>query len=559
MTERRPQQNRTRRRFGLGPKVLALALLPTLVMAGLAAYTTWAGNRLLTGTLSELAGHQAELRRIDDTVAEAKDSMLTLQRRIAAMNDVHHRSLLRSDPALAAETRARRDEVMAAVDRASAAMAGLASAVRATGLLDVAGMDPDRRALMARRVGFLERSRTTLRRLTMLVNKANDRTIAVLAAGDGTRAINNFIYEEQARVAAVRTRLNRLGSVLVALGRDIAAAQDARTAARQAAARAQADWTSYAITVGLVLGVVAVSLGAASFAWFKLTRPFERMLASMRRLARGDLAAPIPSDQRDEWGDMAQALVVFKANAAEADRANRAKTEFLATMSHELRTPLNAVLGYAEILKDELIGPLGNARYRAYASDIYRSGRHLLDLINDVLDLAKVEAGHYKLAEDRVPVADLVEEAVRLVRPQATRKSLNLTTDLSAPEAALLGDERALKQILLNLLWNAVKYTPNGGSVVLTVGNGAGLRMVVRDNGPGIPEDEQRRIFEPFVQGDDARRLGIEGSGLGLALCRRLAEMHDAKLVLESATGQGTTVTVRFPATRVAPAREIVG
>jgi len=540
-----------RRRFGLGPKVLALAVLPSLLMAGLAAYTIWSGNRLLTGTLSELARHQAELRRIDDAVAEAKDSMLALQQRIAAMNDVHQRGLLRADPSLAAPTRARRGEVMVAVDRFAAGMGGLASALRAAGLLDVAGMDPGRQAMMARRVAFLERAPTTLRRLMMLVNKANDRTIDVLEAGEGTRAVNNFIYEEQARVQAVRLRLDRVASVLVALGRDVAAAQDVRTAAQQADARARAAWTGRAMALILILGVIGVSVGAAAFAWFRLTRPFQRMVASMRQLARGDLAAAVPRNQPDELADMAQALIVFKANAAEADRANRAKSEFLATMSHELRTPLNAILGYAEILKNEMMGPLGNAKYRGYAEDVYRSGRHLLDLINDVLDLAKVEAGHYKLAEDRVPVAGLLEAALALVRPQATRNSLDLRSELSKPEVALLGDERALKQILLNLVWNAVKYTPEGGQVVVRVGNGDGLRVTVQDDGPGIPEAEQRRIFEPFVQGGDARRLGVEGTGLGLALCRRLAEMHDAELALESVEGRGTTVSVRFPAWRV--------
>mgnify|MGYP006428662531 CR=1 FL=1 len=547
-----PSPRARRRRVGLGEKVLALAVVPILLMAAVTAYTMYASNRLLDDTLAQMRERQAEVSRIDAAVAASKDSILALQSVIAGLNDVHHRSLLRARPELAGATRAHRERVKTAVNDFRREVDTLSDSLRGANLLDASDLTVGTRKMMLRRLGYLERSRVTLQRLLMFVEAANDRTLAALESDRISRAVNNFIYEERARFQAVHDRLDRMAAVIVALSRDVSRFQEARNTAQNDAAQSEAARNATYLTLVLAFGVIGVALLAVIFALQNLTHPFARMIGAMRRLAHGELDTEIPRGQSDELEDMAQALTVFKANAAEADRANRAKSEFLATMSHELRTPLNAILGYAEILKDELMGPLGSEKYRGYAADIHHSGRHLLDLINDVLDLSKVEAGHYKMAKDRVRLDHVLEQTLALVRPQAGHKGLTLHHHVDLPPPILLGDERALKQILLNLIWNATKYTPENGAVTVEVRRGVGVEVIVKDNGPGIPLNEQDRVFEPFAQGKAARKDGVEGTGLGLALSRRLAEMHEADLTLESAEGAGTTIRVCFPARRVA-------
>lgn len=237
--------------------------------------------------------------------------------------------------------------------------------------------------------------------------------------------------------------------------------------------------------------------------------------------------------------------------AAEAERANRAKSDFLATMSHELRTPLNAVLGYSEILRDEIMGPLGSDAYRDYAGSIHASGRHLLDLINDVLDLARIESGRYTPVDTHVDMQAVLDRIQALVQPRVEAKAQSFSTRIEGAGFTLIADERAVVQILLNLVWNAVKYTPDGGDIHVSVAFNGGCRLTVSDTGPGIPEDEQKRIFEPFQRGSDTANTATEGTGIGLALTRRLIDAHGATLTLESAPGRGTSVIIRFPPERV--------
>ncbi len=225
----------------------------------------------------------------------------------------------------------------------------------------------------------------------------------------------------------------------------------------------------------------------------------------------------------------------------EAETANASKTAFLANMSHELRTPLNAILGFSEIISQECFGPVGNARYKDYAGDIHSSGAHLLSLINDLLDIAKIEAGRMEIAPHPLDARRTFDIALKLIASKAREKgqSLTIAVDPSAP--ALHGDERAIKQILINLVSNAVKFTPEGGriDVVASMARDGGFQILVKDNGPGIPRDKLDKIFTPFSQVDNRYDRQAGGTGLGLALVRGLAELHGGRAWIESEFGKG--------------------
>lgn len=238
----------------------------------------------------------------------------------------------------------------------------------------------------------------------------------------------------------------------------------------------------------------------------------------------------------------------------EAYRANRAKSDFLAGMSHELRTPLNAIIGYAELMTLEPAGPLGSDTYREYLSAIYSSGQHLLHLINDLLDLSKVEAGKMELAEETVTVGDVVAGAVLLVAERAERKGVILKNHVRGPLPPVRADKLRLRQILLNLLSNAVKFTPSGRHVEVTadLDQKGGMRIVVRDEGCGISEEDLQRVLQPFGQARNPLIRTEEGTGLGLPLARQFARLHGGDLILESREGVGTTATVLLPPVRVA-------
>ncbi len=242
----------------------------------------------------------------------------------------------------------------------------------------------------------------------------------------------------------------------------------------------------------------------------------------------------------------------------QAEAANRAKSAFLATMSHELRTPLNAIIGFSDIMLHELFGPLGNPRYHDYARHVQNSGRHLLELINDVLDMSKLEAGRFTLDEHWIDLADALESCRALSILPAERGHVQLTMTIPPDLPRLYADERAVRQVLLNVMANAVKFTPSGGRVEVEVccGGGSGeaqgdLVVTVRDTGIGIAPDALATIAEPFQQADSsiARRFG--GSGLGLSISRNLIDLHGGTLTIDSDLDRGTTVRILFPAARV--------
>jgi signal transduction histidine kinase len=236
-----------------------------------------------------------------------------------------------------------------------------------------------------------------------------------------------------------------------------------------------------------------------------------------------------------------------------AETANHAKSTFLANMSHELRTPLSAIIGFSEMMQREALGPVGSTRYRSYADDINRSGMHLLELVNDLLDLSKIEAGKMELAEDFVDFGRLIADCAALVREAAARAGIELAVDTDPRLSIVYADERMLKQILINLLSNAIKFTPRGGAVALaaTVEGSGGLEISVRDSGIGIEPRDMAKALEPFGQLPGAPQTGQPGTGLGLPLSRKLAELHGGTLEFESTAGQGTTVRLRLAAERV--------
>jgi PAS domain S-box-containing protein len=237
----------------------------------------------------------------------------------------------------------------------------------------------------------------------------------------------------------------------------------------------------------------------------------------------------------------------IEAAQARAEAANKAKSNFLANMSHELRTPLNAIIGFSELMREEMFGPLGNSRYNEYTGLIYSSGRHLLDLITDMLDMAKIEAGKMVLVPERLELTDALDDCLRILRSQAAAGEITLSTEIKGAPMMHV-DRRAIKQVLLNLLSNAVKFTPPGGKVVVSGWRARGRAYVaVRDTGIGISAEDMARLGNPFEQAKTDPLHAKGGTGLGLALVKALVEQHGGKLVMESCLGAGTTVVVDFP------------
>ncbi|MFC1673194.1 PAS domain S-box protein [Pseudomonadota bacterium] len=236
----------------------------------------------------------------------------------------------------------------------------------------------------------------------------------------------------------------------------------------------------------------------------------------------------------------------------EAELASHAKTQFLANMSHELRTPLNAIIGFSEIIKGQMFGPIENASYVEYSDNIHTSGKHLLDVINDILDVSRIETGTMEIRESDVDFRALAQSCLDMVREQAEHGKLDLTSELPEDLPLILGDEIRLKQIMINLLTNAVKFTPEGGEVGLDafINDDGSLTLHVKDTGFGIPEDQHLNILEPFEQVSDIYSRNHEGSGLGLYLVNSFVKLHEGELSIESAVDQGTTVTVVLPAAR---------
>jgi two-component system, cell cycle sensor histidine kinase PleC len=294
---------------------------------------------------------------------------------------------------------------------------------------------------------------------------------------------------------------------------------------------------------GDVVLLVLMSMAAQLFFVALANRLYASTVATLQSRAEKDAL----------FGELEQA----KANSDEARRraeeANLAKSRFLATMSHELRTPLNAILGFSEVMKNEVFGPHAAASYREYSTDIHDSGLHLLNLINEILDLSRIEAGRYELNEEGVQLAHLVEESRHMLGLRARGKSQSVHELIDPSLPRLWADERAVRQIVLNVLSNAIKFTPPGGEITIKVGwtSSGGQYVSVKDNGPGIPESEMPTVLASFGRGSLAIKTAEQGSGLGLPIVKGLVDLHGGGFQLLSRPRDGTEVIITFPAARV--------
>lgn len=292
---------------------------------------------------------------------------------------------------------------------------------------------------------------------------------------------------------------------------------------------------------GYLLGAMAVT--AQGYFTMLANRLYSTTLATLEARAEKDALI----------GELEQAKAKSDEARRHAEAANIAKSRFLAQMSHELRTPLNAILGFSEVMKSEVFGAHAVPTYKEYAGDIHNSGVHLLNLINEILDLSRIEAGHYELNEEPISLAFVVEECHHLLKLRAKNRNITIH-QLCEPELPRLwADERAVRQICLNLLSNAIKFTPQGGEVWLKVGWTAsgGQYMSVRDTGPGIPEEEIPVVLSSFGQGTNAIKSAEQGTGLGLPIAKSLVDLHGGTFTLKSKLREGTEVIVTFPPERV--------
>jgi signal transduction histidine kinase len=281
---------------------------------------------------------------------------------------------------------------------------------------------------------------------------------------------------------------------------------------------------------------------------FYISKPIQAMELQQFALA---LTAKWNADRllRSRYEELQRAQEQLTEARERAEHANQAKTEFLANMSHELRTPLNAVVGFTDVMKQELFGPLTNDRYREYLEDISQSSRHLLRVINELLDFSKIEVGQFEVQIDNFDLNQAIQSVVKLIRAQADHGGLTLSLDLAIPGCWLRGDEHRTRQVLLNLLSNSIKFTPRGGSIAVetSVLPDGSLCIAVRDTGIGMTQEHLIVAFEPFGQVESSLSRRHQGTGLGLPLAKRLTELQGGRLELETTLGAGTTARLVFP------------
>jgi signal transduction histidine kinase len=352
----------------------------------------------------------------------------------------------------------------------------------------------------------------------------------------------------RARVEQLAVGLNQLASKL--------ANTTTANASELIADNARAYASSRSLYVGVAVGAIGLALILGFLLSWSVVGPIQRIDPRLAAIAGGDFSGHVDVENRDELG--ALAANVNRTNDelrrvySELEETSRHKSEFLASMSHELRTPLNAIIGFSEVLREAMFGPV-NEKQAEYLDDIISSGNHLLSLINDVLDLSKVEAGQVELEVGPFSLRQALERGVVMVREQATVEGVQVELSAGPEVDVVQGDERRIKQVIFNLLSNAVKFTPAGGEVdVRAIRVNGEVRVSVADTGPGIAPGDHERIFEEFQQ-TDAGLERLEGTGLGLALSKRLVELHGGRIWLESELGKGSTFVFTLPARSAAP------
>jgi signal transduction histidine kinase len=476
----------------------------------LVAFLTIVGLLIALGAVSlEVLGEVN--RRAEDLV--------TLQRKIAAYRQLQHDTTGQLYSVAAA--------LLAPEDRS------LDSILRQ---LNQFGYDLDRLQFVARdEVELLARARADYDEFIRVVT----RVVELIRAGRATDGRDLQL----AQATPLADRLERLTNELVNKAEaDMVASVDA---SHEAFVRAR--W----LVIGFAVAAIGLALVLGFAISWSLVGAVAAMDAGLGRIASGDFSQRVDIPNRDELGALAANLNRMNDELGrlyrELEAASRHKSEFLANMSHELRTPLNAIIGFSEVLDDRMFGEL-NEKQAEYVRVILGSGRHLLSLINDILDLSKVEAGHMELELGTFNLPAALENTLTLMRERAMRHGLALELSVDETLGDIVADERKLKQVLLNLLSNAVKFTPEGGRIdVRALAANGTIQVSVTDTGIGIAPEDQAAVFEEFRQVGQASRKR-EGTGLGLALARKFVELHGGRLWVTSDVGTGSTFTFTIPA-----------
>jgi signal transduction histidine kinase len=383
---------------------------------------------------------------------------------------------------------------------------------------------------------------------TLLVEKV------IPVYGDRT-TISNDERDLREEMLPLRARAEQLATDLHQLAADLA--DGTRAEVEELIARNASSFaSSRALFIGVAAGAIVLALLLGFVLSWSVIGPIQNINTRLAAIASGDFSGRVEVQNRDELGALGANVNRMNDELrrlyTELEAASQHKSEFLANMSHELRTPLNAIIGFSQVLHDEMVGPV-NEKQAEYLDDISSSGSHLLSLINDVLDLSKVEAGQVELDVHAFSLREAIERGVVMVRERATEDGVRVAFAADPEVDVVDGDERRIKQVIFNLLSNAVKFTPAGGEVDVSATRVNGeVRVSVADTGPGVALEDRKRIFEEFQQSE----TGVghrEGTGLGLALSKRFVELHGGRIWLESELGRGSTFTFALPATSVTP------
>jgi signal transduction histidine kinase len=376
-----------------------------------------------------------------------------------------------------------------------------------------------------------------------------------LTSSDLTTVMRELVYPNRRAVPGGnrlprRHTVEELSVELKQLATELANATNAKTE-DLIAQNAKSYASQRNLFVGVAAGAIVLALSLGFVLSWSLIGPIQRIDSRLAAIQSGDFSGHVNVPNRDELG--ALAANVNRMNDElnrlyrELEAASRHKSEFLANMSHELRTPLNAIIGFSQVLRERMFGDL-NAKQEEYLDDIISSGNHLLSLINDVLDLSKVEAGQVELDSAPFSLRDVLERGVVMVRERATREGVRVALAADPDIDVVEGDERRIRQVIFNLLSNAVNFTPAGGAVDVSAAQDDGeVRISVADTGPGIASSDHERIFEEFQQAE-AGLEQREGTGLGLALSKRLVELHGGRIWVDSELGKGSTFVFTLPA-----------